>query len=83
MGLPSILIPYPYAIDDHQTANAHYLVDAGAGVMIAQQQLTVSFLAEQIKHCTTHREAMAKAARQSASLNATQNVAEQCRLEAA
>ncbi|NOQ13013.1 MAG: undecaprenyldiphospho-muramoylpentapeptide beta-N-acetylglucosaminyltransferase [Methyloprofundus sp.] len=83
MGLPSILVPYPYAIDDHQTANAHYLVDAGAGIMITQQQLTAGFLAEQIKHCATHTELMAKAARQSASLNATQSVAEQCRLEAA
>ena len=83
MGLPSILVPYPYAIDDHQTANARYLVDAGASLMIAQDQLTVDFLAEQIKHCVTHREVMAKAARQSASLNATHNVAEQCKLEAA
>lgn len=82
MGVPSILVPYPYAIDDHQTANAHYLVDAGAGVLIAQQQLTVSFLAEQIKHCITHRESMAKAAKQSAKLNATHNVAQQCMLEA-
>ncbi|NOR81850.1 MAG: undecaprenyldiphospho-muramoylpentapeptide beta-N-acetylglucosaminyltransferase [Methyloprofundus sp.] len=83
MGLPSILVPYPYAIDDHQTANARYLVDAGAGVMIAQEQLTAGLLAEQIKHCAAHREIMGKAAKQSASLNATHNVAEQCKLEAA
>ena len=82
MGAPSILIPYPYAIDDHQTANARYLVDVGAGVLIAQQQLTVSFLVEQIKHCATNSETMATAARQSAKLNATHNVAEQCRLVA-
>ncbi|MCK5353689.1 MAG: undecaprenyldiphospho-muramoylpentapeptide beta-N-acetylglucosaminyltransferase [Methyloprofundus sp.] len=82
MGLPSILVPYPYAIDDHQTANAQYLVDAGAGILINQQQLTARFLAEQISYCKTHRESMATAAKQSAKLDATQSVAEQCRLEA-
>lgn len=82
MGVPSILVPYPYAIDDHQTANAHYLADAGAGILISQQDLTVSFLVEQIKRCATQLDVMAKAARQSARLNATHSVAEQCMLEA-
>jgi len=82
MGVPSILIPYPYAIDDHQTANARYLVDAGAGVLINQKQLTASVLTEQIKYCATQLQAMARAAKQSARLNATESVAEQCQLEA-
>lgn len=82
LGVPSILVPYPYAIDDHQTANARYLVDAGAAVLIAQQQLTARYLAEQIKDCAMQLDAMAVSARQCARLNATQNVAEQCRLEA-
>ena len=83
MGLPSILIPYPYAIDDHQTANAQYLVSAGAGIMIAQQQLTVEFLAQQIKQLIMQLDVTAIAARQSAKLDATEKVAEQCMLEAA
>ena len=83
MGLPSILIPYPYAIDDHQTANAQYLVSAGAGIMIAQPQLTVEFLAEQIKQYTPRLDAMAVAASLSAKLDATERVADQCMLEAA
>lgn len=83
MGVPAILIPYPYAIDDHQTANAQYLVDSGAAVLIKQAELTATGLAEKIKYCVEHRETMAKAARQSASLNATESVAEQCILEAA
>ncbi|RLA26235.1 MAG: undecaprenyldiphospho-muramoylpentapeptide beta-N-acetylglucosaminyltransferase [Gammaproteobacteria bacterium] len=83
MSLPSILIPYPYAIDDHQTANAQYLVTAGAGIMIAQPQLSVEFLAEQIKQHRPRLDAMAKAAKLSAKLDATERVAEQCLLEAA
>ncbi|MBE0469344.1 MAG: undecaprenyldiphospho-muramoylpentapeptide beta-N-acetylglucosaminyltransferase [Methyloprofundus sp.] len=82
LGVPSILVPYPYAIDDHQTANAQYLVASGAGILIAQQQLTGPFLAEQITHCSTRLAEMAKAARQSAKLNATELVAEQCMIEA-
>jgi UDP-N-acetylglucosamine--N-acetylmuramyl-(pentapeptide) pyrophosphoryl-undecaprenol N-acetylglucosamine transferase len=38
-GRPSLLIPLPYAIDDHQTANARFLADAGAGVLLPQDQL--------------------------------------------
>jgi len=36
MGIPAIFIPLPGAIDDHQTANAHYLTDAGAGLLLMQ-----------------------------------------------
>lgn len=82
MGVPSILIPYPYATDDHQTANAQYLVEAGAGVMIAQQQLSKEFLATQIKQQITHLDAMRIAARHCAKVDATNKVAEQCMLEA-
>ncbi len=48
VGLPSILIPYPFAIDDHQTQNARYLVSAGAAVLINDNDLTVSHLAEEL-----------------------------------
>jgi len=83
MGVPAILVPYPYAIDDHQTANAQYLVTAGAGVMIEQQQLTSDALAEQIKQQIVRLDAMAIAAKKCAKLDATKRVAEQCMLEAA
>ncbi|GAW86635.1 UDP-N-acetylglucosamine--N-acetylmuramyl-(pentapeptide) pyrophosphoryl-undecaprenol N-acetylglucosamine transferase [Bathymodiolus platifrons methanotrophic gill symbiont] len=83
MGVPSILVPYPYAIDDHQTANAQYLVSAGAGIMIAQPKLSVEFLAEQIKQQVEQLDAMSVAASLSAKLDATERVAEQCMLEAA
>lgn len=36
-GLPSLLVPFPYAIDDHQTRNAEYLVAANAAVLVPEQ----------------------------------------------
>jgi len=44
-GIASILIPYPHAVDDHQTANARYLADAGAAELIPQSDLTPERLA--------------------------------------
>ena len=39
-GKPAILVPYPHAADDHQTANARFLADQGACIMIADKDLT-------------------------------------------
>lgn len=45
-GRPSILVPLPSAIDDHQTANAAALVDAGGAIMMPQPEFTASALSE-------------------------------------
>src|SRR5438876_1452160 len=45
-GLASVLIPYPQAVDDHQTANARFLADAGAAVLVPQSELSAERLAE-------------------------------------
>lgn len=45
LGKPSILIPYPYAADDHQTSNARMLADAGGARMIHQYELDPDRLA--------------------------------------
>ncbi len=45
LGRPAILVPYPYAIDDHQTANAHAVDEAGGGWMIPQPAFTPESLA--------------------------------------
>lgn len=43
-GLPAVLVPYPFAVDDHQTANAQFMVKAGAAQLIQQSELTESKL---------------------------------------
>ena len=45
-GVASILIPFPYAVDDHQTKNAQYLVQANAAVIIPEAELSVTKLRE-------------------------------------
>jgi len=48
VGVAAILIPFPSAVDDHQTANGQYLVDAGAALMFSESELTAQALAEQL-----------------------------------
>lgn len=65
-GVPSILVPYPYAVDDHQTGNARWLADQGAAVLQPQGQLQANTLAETIRELGNdagHRQEMALAAR--------------------
>jgi UDP-N-acetylglucosamine--N-acetylmuramyl-(pentapeptide) pyrophosphoryl-undecaprenol N-acetylglucosamine transferase len=47
-GRPSVLIPYPHATSDHQTANARYMTDAGAAVIVADAELTAARLAREV-----------------------------------
>lgn len=66
IGRPSILVPYPFAADDHQSKNAQALVDAGAAIAIAQGDLDPESLAGALEGLLTDegaRRAMAEAAR--------------------
>ena len=49
LGRPSILVPYPHAIDDHQTANAHAVDEAGGGWLIPQPAFTADSLAARLE----------------------------------
>lgn len=80
-GVASILVPFPYAVDDHQSANARFLQQAGAGVLIPEPTLTAQRLAGLLGDFTAHRERlleMAEAARQLACADAASRVAEIC-----
>lgn len=82
-GLPAVFIPLPHAIDDHQTANAKYLTDAGAGVLLTQSNLTVESLLIAIKEIKSSLKEMSLQAKNKAKLDATQTVANICMEEAA
>lgn len=47
-GVASILVPYPFAVDDHQTANARFLSDADAGLLCDQNEFTTGYLLNQL-----------------------------------
>jgi UDP-N-acetylglucosamine--N-acetylmuramyl-(pentapeptide) pyrophosphoryl-undecaprenol N-acetylglucosamine transferase len=44
-GVPAVLVPFPFAVDDHQTGNAEFLSDAGAAWLIQQKDLSADKLA--------------------------------------
>jgi UDP-N-acetylglucosamine--N-acetylmuramyl-(pentapeptide) pyrophosphoryl-undecaprenol N-acetylglucosamine transferase len=86
VGLPSILVPYPFAIDDHQTSNAHYLADAGAAILIQEDQLTAEQLGQHLAQLLNDHQAlstMRSALKPLARINATNQVADICLQEAA
>lgn len=79
VGLGAILVPYPHAVDDHQTANAEYLVAAGAALRVADANLTPAVLAELWRNSSRALWLQrAQAARAVAKPEATQQVAALC-----
>jgi len=78
-GVASILVPFPFAVDDHQTHNAAFLADAGAAVLIQQRDLTARSLADLLLGFTRARLLeMAERARSLAKPGATDTVANVC-----
>ncbi|MGJ8633697.1 MAG: undecaprenyldiphospho-muramoylpentapeptide beta-N-acetylglucosaminyltransferase [Luteolibacter sp.] len=76
-ALPSILVPYPYAADDHQTANAKVFAEAGAAKLIQQKDLTPESLADLLKNLLTtpgELHLMSEAARSLSTPDAAQKV---------
>ncbi len=80
-GAPAILVPYPYAVDDHQSANARYLAERGAAILLPQGYLTETALAAllgDLRDDPARRAEMAARARRLACLDATARVAAEC-----
>lgn len=80
-GIASILVPYPHAVDDHQTHNAHYLEAAGAAIIMQQKDLTAADLAVMIDDFSANPEkllVMAIAARKLAIPDSAQTIADVC-----
>ena len=81
LGKPAILIPYPYAADDHQRANAEALVQAGAAVMLLDHTLSPELLEQTIVRLVQHRDTLPAMARAAAALgrpDATAAVVQTC-----
>lgn len=77
---PALLVPFPFAVDDHQRINAQVLVKAGAAKCVVQSELTVERLSEFLNQLLVPNTlaAMAAKARQAAHLDATKRLAEGC-----
>ena len=79
VGAAAVFVPFPHAVDDHQTANARFLVDAGAGWLVQQSDLTPRWLADMLLN--TERSALvqkALEAKKMQKINATREVATAC-----
>ncbi len=80
-GVGALFVPYPYAIDDHQTANAQWLSKKGAAFVIQQADLTATKLQQLLLELSSDRDklvAMANAARACAKPKATERFSQVC-----
>ncbi|MDQ1304079.1 MAG: UDP-N-acetylglucosamine--N-acetylmuramyl-(pentapeptide) pyrophosphoryl-undecaprenol, partial [Pseudomonadota bacterium] len=80
-GVGAILVPYPAAVDDHQTRNAAYLVDAGAATLIPQDELDAERLAAELQRHIDDRALVmqrARLARAQAKPDATADIVARC-----
>lgn len=80
-GVASLLVPFPAAVDDHQTRNAQFLVAQGAAILIPERDLTAEKLATELKRFATDRSAllsMAERARRIARPESTADLGAAC-----
>jgi len=78
-GVASILVPFPHAVDDHQTSNARYLSDAGAAVLVPQTEFNVQKVVKLLKDLSREKCLdMAMKARELGKPEATTSVAKIC-----
>jgi UDP-N-acetylglucosamine--N-acetylmuramyl-(pentapeptide) pyrophosphoryl-undecaprenol N-acetylglucosamine transferase len=81
-GLGAVLVPFPHAVDDHQTLNARFLEDAGAARIVPESELHPAALAALLEPLLGSRPAMLEMARAAFGLgvrDAAEQVADACR----
>ena len=79
VGVAALFVPFPYAVDDHQTTNAAFLADAGAAVLVQQRDLSAELLADWLRGQSRASLAdMAERSRALAKPEATDEVARVC-----
>ena len=79
LAKPSVLVPFPHAVDDHQTANARRLSDKGAAILLPQNELTTARLVTELERFARDRNllvAMSQQARQQFRSDAAERVAD-------
>ena len=79
VGVAALFVPFPFAVDDHQTTNAAFLADNGAALVVQQRDLSAEKLADWLRSQT--RASLAQMAERSRSLakpDATEQVARIC-----
>ncbi len=79
VGAAAVYVPFPHAVDDHQTTNARFVVDAGGGWLVQQRDLTPEGLAQLLQSVT--REELVKraeAARTLSKTHATEDIVAAC-----
>ena len=81
VGIASILVPYPFAVDDHQTANARRLTDAGGALLLQESNLNENILAQHLGDLASNRARLLEMARKCRGLGqpeATRLVGDTC-----
>ena len=78
-GVPSLLIPYPYAAEDHQTKNAEIFANAGAAKLLQEKDINADVLADSVRQILLDpkvAESMKQAARKMAVRNSAEKIAD-------
>ncbi|MDO5288589.1 MAG: undecaprenyldiphospho-muramoylpentapeptide beta-N-acetylglucosaminyltransferase [Pseudomonadota bacterium] len=70
MGAAAVFVPFPHAVDDHQTTNARFLTEQGAGWLVPQNELTPQGLAQLLQN--TERSALVQCAQKAKNMEKTQ-----------
>lgn len=71
-GVPAVFVPFPYAIDDHQTRNAEYAVNGGAALLKPQSTLTEAGLVQTLTRLNNNRKQLKKMAEQARAMAETE-----------